>query len=309
MTMVWDVASRTAALRLPGQGVGPTVRFSGFTFGTLGSMATSAAFSPDGKTLVTGDASATATVRDSRTGKVRRRLRLTQQDRRSFAHSITSLSITPDGKTLAVGHRYRVPAMDVIRGSNGRERLDAYTHGDAVLFDLARGTRKPPLAKRTEGAFVAFAPRGKVLATTLGSTMVYLWDWEKRMGLRPLTQDGDGRVNALAFSPNGRILACARFDNCVVLWDVARGALLRRLIGPTKSVTSVAFSPSGEVIAGGSEDGKVTLWSLQTGRMLHTLPHNQPVHAVAFSPEGSLLASGGEDGTVKLWPVKSLSRP
>ncbi|MGH3672968.1 MAG: WD40 repeat domain-containing protein [Pseudonocardiaceae bacterium] len=81
----------------------------------------------------------------------------------------------------------------------------------------------PLVGHRAEVTEVAFAPRGRMLATSSIDGTVLLWDMShpsapRRLG-HPLTGHHPS-VEALAFSPDGSLPATGGSDNMARLWDL-----------------------------------------------------------------------------------------
>ena len=115
-----------------------------------------AAFSPDGKTILTADYNRTARLWDAATGR-------TIGQPLAYQGDIRTVAFSPDGKTCVTATEWRVPA-----GSGG---------GEGRLWETATG--KPlgqplPIACRTW--CVAFSPDGKTLVTGSPTGTAQLWD-------------------------------------------------------------------------------------------------------------------------------------
>ncbi|WP_433272161.1 TIR domain-containing protein [Actinosynnema sp. CS-041913] len=268
--MLWDVAERRAIADLPTRTRKPVL---------------SVAFSPDGRTLLTGGLNGAgdgATLWDP---AGRTRLGDPLPDR---LRVVRSAAFSPDGGTLVTaGLGGETKAVVSFWDFQGRELLGSFEVEDVVYA-------------------TAFSPDGDVLATGSGDGTVRLWDAGTRQPVgEPLTGH-TGQVGALAFSPDGRTLASAGDDGVIRLWDVPnRSAAGDPLVGHTGAVYSVAFSRDGRTLASGGGDSSVRLWELEARKQVSAphVGHRQPVRAVAFSPDGRTLASAGEDNAVRFWDV------
>jgi WD40 repeat protein/energy-coupling factor transporter ATP-binding protein EcfA2 len=246
----------------------------------------SVAFSPDGKTLASGNGNGTIILWDIETGQQ------LGQPLKEHPDSVLSLAFSPDGKTLA---------------SSSYE-------GGIKLWDVQ--SHRPIDPRLSEGAFsVAFSPDGNTLASGSISGVI-LWDIETGQQLgQPLSGD-PGMVWSVAFSPDGRMLAsggcemrttntlCSQGD--VILWNVeTRQPIDQPVRGQQDTVHSVAFSADGKTLASGSDDGTIILWDVTTRQQLGQplSGHSVKVNSIAFSPDSKTLASGSDDGTIILWDV------
>jgi transcriptional regulator with XRE-family HTH domain/Tol biopolymer transport system component len=286
----------------------------------------SVAFSPDGKTLATGDTGGAVQL-----WAVAARQPIGVPLIGQGA-PVNSAAFSPDSKTLATGDAVgTVRLWAVATGlpigiplSNGHASViwvafspDGKTlaAGDGVgavrLWDVA--TRQPTGAPFSVDAgqvtSMALGPDGKTLATGSADGKVRLWDMATRHQLQlgqPSIGQG-GPINSVAFSPDGKTLASGSGNDTAQLWDTAtrQPTGLPLIDGQDGSIDSVAFSPDGKTLAAGDADDTVRLWSVaarvQIGGPL--TGHGGPVTAVAFGPDGKTLASGSYDGTARLWNV------
>jgi WD40 repeat protein len=157
---------------------------------------TTAAFSPDGKTLAISEGR--VTLWDVAT---RHRIATVTEP----GAAIGSIAFNPDGSMLA-------GTDDVL--------------GRTYLWNVATGHLAATLTDpSTQGVgSVAFSPNGRTLATSDGNGNTYLWNVATRHPAATLTTRGSLGVPSVAFSPDGRMLATGDVPgDDVQLWDVGGG--------------------------------------------------------------------------------------
>jgi WD40 repeat protein len=209
----------------------------------------SAAFSPDGKTLVTGSDDGTLQVTDVSTPSAPRSLGAPVKSS-GIAYV---LAFSPDGTTLAAG---------------------TGTPNTVALWSLRDRARPTLLGPPTDGPIlqvysVNFAPDGKTLAVGSADRSVRLLDTSDGAHARwigsPMLGAGD-YVNGVTFAPSGRLLAAASGDGVVRLWDVADRAhpVLQAALtaGGEDSLYSVAFDRTRGRLAAGGIGATVLQWDL-----------------------------------------------
>jgi WD40 repeat protein/Flp pilus assembly protein TadD len=161
----------------------------------------------------------------------------------------------------------------------------------------------PPMRHEQEVKTLAFSPDGSLLLTDSVDQTARLWDAHTARPVgEPLRHKG--AVNAVAFSPDGRTFLTASADGTAQLWDTAT----RRPLGPPlahdDAITCAAYSPDGQAVATGSADHTARLWDPATGRPVGMpLRHQGAVRALAFGPDSRLVMTGSDDGTARLWDV------
>jgi RNA polymerase sigma factor (sigma-70 family) len=278
---LWDVAGGRERLR---------------TDGEL-NVLWAAAFSADGKSVVTAGMGNHVRVWDATTGQLR--VALESYPGGSRPDAVCTVAFSLDGKRVAaVGEGATAHVWDLTTRSEVMGLPEGHHAAVGVL---------------------AYAPDGKTLASASADHTIRLWNAATGQALR-LLKGHTAAVRALAYAPDGRTLASADMSGVLRLWDPTTGKALRtiqavpRTAGFYSGVCPLAFTPDGKHLASWGDDRRFRLWDLSTGKEsrrrplvlsgLPTLPEGRPEEQpplevqfqdVRFSPDGrtAAVAVGG----------------
>jgi WD40 repeat protein len=285
-----------------------------------------AAFTPDGRRVVTGLRNAVI-VWDAETGAELRRLVPPYQPSDPDAN-VAQVRVAADGALAATATGQQVTVWNLARGTrrftvalgDGVRSLDwspvgellavASNTGSVTILDRSGQTR----AYLQDGfAFtivaVGFSPDGRYVAAARDPIdvsgksplrRVTIWDWKGRSVVRRIVTD----TLTLSFDATGRRLVTGDPLRPAVIWDVRTGRKLQTLAGAAGNVYSVAFSHHGSLVATGGPDGTVRLWDATSGqRQLQLTGHTGVVSSVAFSSDDRKLVTAASDGSVRVWAL------
>ena len=246
-----------------------------------GAPSAAIAFTPDGRTVVTGGVNRRVTFWDTATGRPTRTLR--------FTDPVWWVAVSPDGKLLAV---------------QTWANSSSVTHVVEVQLATGKVVQSHTVAHGPSG--VEFSPAGRELFalgccwTGSGST---LFAWDAHTG-RQLFRLDSGGVEAFDVAPDSRRLAVGTAGGALVVLDARSG----RRIGPVMQaaggvVAQVSFSPDDRSVAVSSADHTTSIWDLRTHRRVGNPfgPYRGTVPAASFAPDGHLMI--GLEGSAILWPM------
>jgi sugar lactone lactonase YvrE len=230
---IWDTASGKQVCELP----------------TESKAWSKAVFSPDGKTLYTGEYNGPVRAWNAATGKELPAFNKGQR-------IVQSLVVSPDGQWLAAAEQPQATAVE----------------RELTVWDLAAGRELRRLLPPKEGrtAALAFDAHGTRLAAVgsrprpAGRESGFIAVWDVRTGEERIADTNlTAGVTAVAFSDDGRTLVTGSADGGVRLWELASGELRYHFAGHKKEVLDVACSPDGKFVASSGSDAPVFVWDVE----------------------------------------------
>jgi serine/threonine protein kinase len=235
-------------------------------------------FTPDGETLVSASADATAKIWNLQSGTLHHTL---------VGHEgrINSTYVSPNGQLTVTG---------------GSDRL-------IKVWDIASGSELQSLSGHTSAINqLEMTQDGKYIISASEDKTLKIWNLATGENIQTLTGHASG-VKAVVANPKNQILASGA-DDGILVWNLASGQRLRTLASESKDARSLAFSSDGQYLLSSHTDGSLKLWNWQTGRLIETVRgHSDSVGAIAICPEPwqgqRILVTGGLDHRLGIWKL------
>lgn len=236
-----------------------------------------AAFSPDGGTLLIGSNMGELLFWDLQSGSIKQKFETSQPDFFSFSPDGSLIAYTEiDGRTT--------PSEIFIK-------VDKSSSGQTVVrLPRSKNYIQP----------IQFSNDGKMIYASDGTSIDFFDEisgqliHQETLGYNPLS---------MTLSPDGRLFALGLRDGSVRLlqtatWQVESSYHINDGIG------LLNFSPDGRWLVGSTEK-TIHVYDLINRETTELNEHRSPLISLSFSPDGDHLLSCGADGKLLLWDVKN----
>ena len=278
----------------------------------------SAAFSPDGKRIVTASNDRTERLWDAATGQPIGAPLSGHED------GLVSAAFSPDGQRIVTAsHDGTARLWDAATGKlvgkalrghsdfvfsaefspDGEHVVTASRDKTTRVWDVDTGLRLKGHENLVWSA--EFSLDGTRIVTGSMDGTLRLWDAVSGKPIGDALKGHGGPVASAAFSPDGkRIVSASLSDKTARQWDAVTGQPIGEpLRGHTDTLSKAQFSPDGTRIVTASSDRTARLWDAATGQPIGEplKAHQGALTSAAFSPDGRRIVTASWDRTARLW--------
>lgn len=233
-----------------------------------------AAFTPDGRNLMTAAADGSVSSWDVRCGRELSRLEI---------------------QGGLVGASFNAESVIILAAD-----------GSAQLWNLRKGQFVSRLlAPESRASFVLFSPDGARIIITCSDGNVWIFSgetWSEWTVLR----GHEGAVDHASFSADGKRVVTAGADGTARIWDPSSRDLVTVIYGHERKIDFATFSRDGSLIVTASGDRNARVWDALRGEELVTLSgHTSKVWHASFSEDAERIVTSGQDNTARIWDTRS----
>jgi WD40 repeat protein/DNA-binding SARP family transcriptional activator len=277
--------------------------------------ANTAAYSPDGRHVVTGGTDGRALVWD-----VAKREAVASL---AAGHgAVLAARYAPGGDSIAIGFKDGTIALTdgslraphkLLRVEDRKVNDLAFSaDGKRIAAALDDGTVRVLTTDGSDPVQRLAGHQGPVLGVDISADAtqvvsagddgsVRLWNVEDGEAAQVL-HSGEKPETDVAFSPDGRRILGVGRDRWIRFWNARTGAEETKIRGEGRELLAAAFSTDGRRFAAGGRDGVTRVWSVGGGPPVAVLRgQRSPIFDVGFGPTGDRVVSAGDDGTVRIW--------
>ncbi len=236
-------------------------------------------WSPDGKTIASGDDTGAITRWDPQTGKV-----LSTRHYFPDGQLVTSLVWTPDSKMILAGSSSVSSSSDCIPGGSGFTSCSY--DGNVTLFDAATGAIKWQVDAKYQVHGLALSPDGSTVLARVGDYIGNLYDVNDGKLIQSIITY---RALGAFWQPDGNGLYAIDWSGDLFALSLSGQQLAKTPIEGYYDLVDFAWSPDSSQLAASSSGGPVMIWDTASGKLLRTFPIAE-TGPIAWSKDGKSIS-------------------
>ena len=274
---------------------------------------THAAFSGDGRRVVTASHDQTARVWDA--APCQSRCPPLKHDDRVYHAEFSG-----DGRRVVTASEDKARVWDATTGeplspplNHGNSGITPRSAATAAassppadntvrVWDAATGQPlSPPLKHEATVRHAEFSADGRRVVTASADSTARVWDATTGQPIGPPLKH-EGTVRHAEFSGDGRRIVTASWDKTARVWDATTGQPLGLPLKHEHAVYHAEFSGDGRRVVTASGDHTAQVWDATTGQPIGPpLKHDDRVYHAEFSGDGRRVVTASVDNTARVW--------
>jgi WD40 repeat protein len=279
-----------------------------------GGTVKAAAFSADGKLVVTASDDRTARIFDAGSGSgfVTLAGHTDTVNDAAFSSDAQLVVTASDDGTVRTWNARSGAAIAVLEPQSGKVQSAIFRPGTREIFVVSEGgiTVWDPAKKepwKLEGYAGVLSADGKWILATAGDENIVLLDVATHVQLAKMHGHG-ATVLAGDISPDGKWAVTASEDGTATVWNAHTGESVAELTGRKGKILSATFSPDphAQYVLTTSDDRIARLWNAQSGAELKSIGGIGGRMTARFSRDGAHATIALGDATVVLMDIVSL---
>jgi WD40 repeat protein len=150
---------------------------------------------------------------------------------------------------------------------------------------------------------VAYSPDGSMIASASYDFKVNIWD-SKNLTLIKSLDKHKHAVYSANWSNDGSTLASSggSLDLTIKIWKTQDWTLIKDLLGHTNKINSCVWSPNDKYILSADDNDHIIKWDVNSGNLIKDyIAQSGGVYYADWSPFGGRFVSAGLNGNVKIW--------
>lgn len=157
----------------------------------------------------------------------------------------------------------------------------------------------------SELSSASFSPDGARIVTASGDGSAHVWSQGEGGKWHSVALEGyQDALSSASFSPDGARIVTVSGES-VLVWNQGEDGAWNRVVLDQGGFTSASFSPDSARIVTASEGRNARVWNRGHDGTWHrdgTLEgHQGPLSSASFSPDGTRIVTASEDGSARVW--------
>jgi WD40 repeat protein len=283
-----------------------------------GVRAFAAAYSPNGRYIVSGDANGNCILWDVIENKLVRNIKCHKGEIYGInwdKESSKFISSASDGTTI-IYNIYNKTLIGPFQSNGGWSNFADFnpkncdefavgcSNGSIKIWSITKNKIKFNILGHSALVHqVSYSPDGKSIASAGYDSKVKIWNVDDASPIATLDKHSAAVYCAL-WSHDGSKLASSSGvgDLTIKIWDTTDWSLIKDLVGHQNKINSCVWSPNDKTIISSDDNDHIMKWDVEKGFLTDDyIGQCNGIYYADWSPFGGRFVSAGLNGDVKIW--------